>query len=280
MAPGLIAFDLDGTLLGADNRISDYTAAVVDRAAQAPGLVLVAVSGRGTFAAEHVLEPVPGVDYVICSNGALVCRRSAKEVLQERPLALHEVRECHTRVNGLAEGVCSAWDTTRGIVTEESFRRLASRPGWELDELRVSPHHELPDDPSVPLEQRLAPYGRILRQLLLHPEMSCRDLFTRLDGQVPGSPTRSSASFLEITARGVDKKTALELLCDRLGILPQDVVAFGDHMNDLTMLRWAGRGIAMCDGFGPLLKRIPEHTEVGHADDGVALTIETLLDGC
>jgi HAD superfamily hydrolase (TIGR01484 family) len=279
MLARLIAFDLDGTLLDADNRVSPYTAAVLERAAKEHGLVLVAASGRGRSAAEHVLQPVPGVDYVICSNGALLYRRSTEEILHRHALAPRRVREFHTVVNSLLEGACWAWDTAKGIVPDPSFREVATRPGRELHELIAPPHLELPDDPGVPIDQRLAPFGRIWRQLLLHGEMTCWEVYIHLIKHLQEPLTRSSASFLEITAPRVNKRAALKALCARLGIPTEDVVAFGDHMNDRTMLRWAGRGIAMSDGYGPLLEEIPEHTEAGHDADGVALTIERLLDG-
>lgn len=277
MVARLIAFDLDGTLLDGDNRISAYTAAVLERAAQVDDLVLVAASGRGLAAAQHVLGRVPGVSYAICSNGALLYDRSARRARWSRPLASERVRRFYTDVNALLAGACWAWDTAKGIVADAGFRYLATRPGRELDEVVVAPPLDLAGAPSDPIDRRLAPSGRVMRQLLLHPELNCGEVYTRLAGHVSGPLTRSSASFLEITAPRVDKRAALEHLCGLLEISSDDVVAFGDHMNDLSMLRWAGRGIAMCDGYELLRRQIPEHTVAGHDDDGVALTIEELL---
>jgi len=226
-----------------------------------------------------VLKQVDGIDYVICSNGALLYNRATNEVLHRHALAPRRVREFYAVVNSLLEGACWAWDTTEGIVPDRNFRRVATRPGRELHELIAPPHLELPDDPGVPIDRRLEPFGRIMRQLLLHGEMTCREVYIHLDKHLEEPLTRSSASFLEITAPRVNKGAALKVLCARLGIHPEDVVAFGDHLNDVEMLLWADRGIAMCDGYWELCDRILEHTEAGHDDDGVALTIERLLDG-
>ena len=50
--------------------------------------------------------------------------------------------------------------------------------------------------------------------------------------------------YLEVTGPGADKGTALQLIAQELGVAQKDVVAFGDGPNDVTMLRWAGYGVA------------------------------------
>ncbi|MGI0504296.1 HAD-IIB family hydrolase, partial [Burkholderia sp. ZZQ-2] len=55
------------------------------------------------------------------------------------------------------------------------------------------------------------------------------------------------APFVEVMAEGVTKATGLARLCEHLGIDRADVVAFGDALNDVEMLRWAGHGVAMAD---------------------------------
>lgn len=278
MAVRLIAFDLDGTLLGADNRMSAYTAAVLKRAAAVDDLILVAASGRSHWAAELVLEDSgAAVDYVICSNGALLWRRSTEEIVLSQPIAPRQVAELYAWVNELVEGACWAWETEKGIVPETLFRELGTRPGKELDELRPWPGLVLPGGPDVPIEERLADFGQIVRGLLTHAEMPCSEIFERLDGNVSARLSSSSAIFLEVTHQTVHKAWMLQKLCAREGIDAQDVVAFGDHLNDLTMLRWAGRGIAMADAFPGLREQISEVTDAGHDDDGVALAIEKLL---
>ncbi|HEY8544034.1 MAG TPA: HAD hydrolase family protein [Acidimicrobiales bacterium] len=76
----------------------------------------------------------------------------------------------------------------------------------------------------------------------------------------------------------VDKRSALEQLARDRGFTAADIVAFGDHRNDLAMLQWVGRGIVMCDGDPAVVAAIQDHTEYGHDKDGVARRIETMLD--
>jgi Cof subfamily protein (haloacid dehalogenase superfamily) len=86
----------------------------------------------------------------------------------------------------------------------------------------------------------------------------------------------SRPNYVECTASGVHKGAALEALAKRLHIPRENVAAFGDNGNDLSMIRWAGHGYAMANA--------PEHVRAGALSapasdlDGVAQVIEGLLD--
>jgi hydroxymethylpyrimidine pyrophosphatase-like HAD family hydrolase len=277
LALRLIVFDLDGTLLGADNRLSGYTISVLERASQIEGLTLMAASGRSRWAAELVLQGTNAIDYVISSNGAVLYRRSTGTKVSRRSLTPGRVAELHTRVDQLIDGACWAWETRSGIVPDDEFRRLGSQPGKELDELQASPYLELQGDPGLPVEQRLAGFGRIVRGLLTHPVLSCQEVVERLHRQVPARLSSSSAMFIEVTAPRIDKGAMLRWFCARQGIDAAEVVAFGDHLNDLPMLRWAGRGIAMKGANAEVCRRIPEQTEYRYDEDGAAYALEKLI---
>lgn len=59
--------------------------------------------------------------------------------------------------------------------------------------------------------------------------------------------TYSMQSNLEILRRGVDKGSALQKLADHLGLVPEQVIAVGDSRNDLSMIRYAGTGLAVAN---------------------------------
>ena len=278
MAVRLIVFDLDGTLLGKDNRLSEYTISVLERASRIEGLTLMAASGRSRWAAELVLEGTDAIDYVISSNGAVLYRRRPTvTTVSRRVLTPRRVSSLHARVSELLPSACWAWETESGIVPDERFRELGTKPGKELDELLASPDLELRGDPESPIEERLVGFGRIVRGLLTHPVLSCQDVVERLRKHAPARLSSSSAMFIEVTAPKIHKGLMLREFCARRGIGAHEVVAYGDHLNDLTMLRWAGRGIAMKGGNPELLRRIAEQTEWPHDQDGAAYAIEKLL---
>jgi len=88
----------------------------------------------------------------------------------------------------------------------------------------------------------------------------------------------SRDGLVEISASGVSKATTLELLCAERGVGAHEVVAFGDMPNDLPLLAWAGRGIAVANAHPSVLSAVTEHT-ASNDDDGVALVLERLIVG-
>jgi hypothetical protein len=82
--------------------------------------------------------------------------------------------------------------------------------------------------------------------------------------------------IIEIAAAGVSKATGLARLCDELKVDGSEVIAFGDMPNDLPMLRFAGRAIAVANAHPEVLAAAHEVT-ASNDEDGVARRIEALL---
>ena len=102
-----------------------------------------------------------------------------------------------------------------------------------------------------------------------------RWLGERLSGRVDFF--RSSPQFLEMVTAGVNKGWAVLELCRRLGIPITDAVAAGDEANDISMLRAAGVGAAMCNGI-PAAKEAADYvTQRDNNHDGIAEVIERFL---
>nr|WP_254185766.1 HAD hydrolase family protein [Nocardioides panacis] len=87
----------------------------------------------------------------------------------------------------------------------------------------------------------------------------------------------STGALVEISAAGVTKASTLALLCDELGIAPEEVVAFGDMPNDLAMLGWAGTSYAMANAH-PSVLDLAGRRAPSNEDDGVAAVLEELFD--
>jgi hydroxymethylpyrimidine pyrophosphatase-like HAD family hydrolase len=84
--------------------------------------------------------------------------------------------------------------------------------------------------------------------------------------------THSGAPFVEIAASGITKARALADLCADLGIVPGDVIAFGDMPNDLPMLSWAGYRVAVANAHPDILAIAHEITATNN-EDGVARSL-------
>ena len=87
----------------------------------------------------------------------------------------------------------------------------------------------------------------------------------------------SSSGMVEVSAAGVTKASALARVARTHAVTPQDVIAFGDMPNDLPMLTWAGRGVAMANGHPAVRAAAADVTEATNEDDGVAAYLERLF---
>lgn len=81
--------------------------------------------------------------------------------------------------------------------------------------------------------------------------------------------TSSVPRYLEISHGSVCKQSALAWLVQKLGILPEEVAAFGDGENDLEMIQYAGLGVAMGNAV-PLLKQAADLIAPACDEDGAA----------
>lgn len=263
----LVATDLDGTLLRPDGRVSARTRRVLRRV-RAAGIAVVLVTARPP-ATLRLLAREAGVSgLAICANGALVYDLDRDEVVRHHPLAGEAARRLVLALREAAPGVCFAFVRGAGFACEPDYHAGA----------RVVDHGEallaaaLLDDALVLCAE---PATKLIAR---HPELDPDALLARvralgLDGF---EATHSGAPFVEIAAAGVTKAWALAALCADLGVTSGEVVAFGDAPNDLPLLRWAGRGVAVANAHPAVLAAVAEVTD-SNAADGVARTLELLL---
>jgi Cof subfamily protein (haloacid dehalogenase superfamily) len=257
----LVASDLDGTLLGLEDVVSERTRAAI-RAVVDAGIHVVAATGRSQWTAAPLVEPADGLDLVVCSNGASLYHLREERSLASYPIADDVIDKVLVTLAEQLPGCVYGWETEDDLHYEAGF--LAYRPNLDR-----------PASPDLEVGDRPAP----IRKLMVgHPEIQHYEL---LDAVVPLTPrgafaTTSGAPFVEITGEGVDKAFGVRKVCERLGIDADEVIAIGDNHNDIAMVTWAGRGIAMGNAHPALLAVVDEQTE-SNVEDGVAHVLETLL---
>ena len=259
----LIASDLDGTLFDTDHRPAPRTVAAVNAAAD-EGIVVAAVTGRSYFGgAPLAISTGANLDWFIGSNGGHRLDYSTN-VLEERlTFTTAAVDEICDGVDAALETVGFAWEIGDGLAWNQVF-------------LDMSPTTQ--SRPRVVMErgdQRIAEVGKIF---VAHPEVTSVDLVHLVEPHVHDelNVTTSGAKFVEITPVGADKGSALARLCGNLGIDRSEVIAFGDNQNDLTMLEWAGTGVAMGNALD-MVKDAADEVACPNFDHGVAKWIEDLL---
>jgi hydroxymethylpyrimidine pyrophosphatase-like HAD family hydrolase len=162
---------------------------------------------------------------------------------------VHELRE---RLPGI-----------RFAVEHESFAHEPGFSAWNWTPpagTRVADVVELLADPATKLILRHAD----------HDTVAIQDLARELVGERL-TVVASGSEAVEVTAAGVNKATAVA----ELGVPPEQVIAFGDYPNDIPLLTWAGRGVAMSNAHADVLAVANEVTATND-EDGVALVLERL----
>jgi len=118
-----------------------------------------------------------------------------------------------------------------------------------------------------------------VKLLVKQPSWVSDELLATVTGAVAGlAEVTMSAPYglVEIATGGVTKATGLAEVAAALGVDARDVVAFGDMPNDVSMLAWAGRAVAVANAHARV-HAVADEVTGSNADDGVAAWIETLL---
>lgn len=261
--PRLIATDLDGTLLRSDGTISARTDALL-ASLRARDIPLVMVSARPPRSLRQIAERI-GIEgnIAIGCNGALMYDIATDTILEHWPLSPQIATRLVTDLRQRLPDACFA--------IEDGLRS-----GWEPGYLKIRGRQPEPTDYT---DDALALCSVPISKLLMrHPHLSADEMLA-LGREIAGNDalaTHSGDRLLEFSAVGVNKATALAALCARLGIEQYAVVAFGDMPNDIAMLRWAGRGIAVANAHDEVLAAADAIT-ASNDDDGLAVALEELL---
>lgn len=258
--PKVVATDLDGTIVRSDGSISERTRTALSLAEDA-GAMVVFVTGRPPRWMRPVAEATGHRGVAICANGAFLYDLHAERVVEEfllQPAVAAEV------VRVLRDALP---DAAFAVERDEQF-------GHE-------PHYvsrwPVPEDTLVADIEALlsAPVAKLL---VRHEALASDALLARAREAAAGLATMTHSSregLLEISAAGITKASTLERLCAEHGLGAADVIAFGDMPNDLPLLAWAGRAIAVANAHPDVLAAVEEVT-ASNDDDGVAAVLEAL----
>jgi Cof subfamily protein (haloacid dehalogenase superfamily) len=260
--PSLVAMDLDGTLLRSDMSISPRTAAALERIEKA-GSRFVFVTGRPPRYAVIPLQPFGYQGQVICANGALTYDMGSDSTSHEQLIPAGVLADAAARLRRATPDLGIAIEYPDGHVRDRHYEVGAWRNSEPV--------------PWAPDEQLFA--RDAVKLLARHPTLSADDLValaTPAVGELVTVYNSGGLRLLEASAMGVSKGAALAALAGRLGIEAADVVAFGDMINDLSMLAWAGTSYGMANAHPDVLA-LADHVIPGNDDDGVATVIEQLF---
>ena len=265
----MIVLDLDGTLTNQNKEITPKTKETLMRA-QEQGKIVVLASGRPTYGVMPLAEELHLEDYggyILSFNGGIIMNCKTKEVVFSRQIPA----ESNGKIIDLAQ------EHNVSILTYENRTLLTNRP----------------EDQYVQLESRINTLKIIpmtIEELKAHVTFSVPKFLMTDDGDYLAmvepkvkaalgknfSVYRSDPFFLEILPKGIDKAQSLERLLAVIGVKREEMIACGDGYNDLTMVQYAGLGVAMGNGVLPV-RKAADYITLTNEEDGVAHVVEKFM---
>ena len=272
----LIATDMDGTFLDDDKRIPEENWNALLECVE-KGIEIVPATGRTIPGIPQEIKELPGVRYVIATNGALIadlkenrlistCRLAPELAVSVLELARSSEDDImyDAYVDGVGYTMPCFYDHAEKYVDLESVRTLIRKT-----------RKVVPDNIAF-IRERACGVDKIN---MFFQNTDARERMRRKLQEIRGILVTSSIpGNLEINAEGADKGSALLRLAEYLGISREETMAFGDGENDCTMIEMAGVGVAMSNG-EEAVRAAADYVTDGNNDAGVAKAIRKLVLG-
>ena len=270
----LIALDLDGTLLTSDKRLTQRNREALSAAAAA-GIEIVPATGRFYSGMPEDVRALDHVRYCILINGALVIDSITGEKIYTAEIDTQDALAFFEYLDDLPviyDCYIDSWGYMTGSMQEKAGEYISNIHSLKMvRELRKP----VPELKRYILEGGYRPQKL---QLFTRNDVPYRDyLLHELAERFPDfSVTSSLPNNIEVNSSAADKGLALKALADHLGISRSGLMAFGDSLNDIPMLRAAAWGVAMGNAH-PAATEAAVLQTASCDEDGVAVIVEELL---
>ncbi|MCG3210880.1 MAG: Sugar phosphatase YidA [Anaerolineae bacterium] len=231
----LLALDLDGTILANMSTISLPVRRAL-AAAQQQGVRVTLATGRDFIAAKPYIDLLAITEPVICHQGAATCRPDTGDIIAGQPIPLPLAGQ-------LAQLARAHQLALNFYVGHNAYAEHITPQSQQLYQKMGVPQSKIDDFAAV---LTTAP----TKGLIIHPANDVERIVRLLRDAVSPhvSVVPSLDVHIELVAAGVSKGSALAALAGQMNIAQSEVMAMGDHNNDIEMLEWAGLGVAMGDG--------------------------------
>lgn len=266
MSIRMIAIDIDGTLVNSERKITTKVKETL-LAARQKGVKIVLCTGRPFPGVEPELAELgllTDEDYVITYNGSLVQNVGTKHTIFAAGLSNADYLDINYMAQKLAvhlhvsstDAIYTANRDISPYTVYESF--LVHMP------IKYRSTDEMLSEPVEIIKMMMIDEPEILDAAIAKLPAAFRERYTVV---------KSAPFYLEILHRGASKGVALSQLASHLGLKADEVMAIGDNENDLTMIDYAGIGVAMANAIDEV-KAAADVTTASNDEDGVALIVE------
>ena len=256
----IISLDSDGTLTNSEKKITEMTRKKLFEFQENGGKVILA-SGRPTMGIKpyaDILRLSEYGGYILAFNGGSMIDCKSGKILFEKTLPPHVIPEIYDIIK----------DYPVGINTYEGECIIAGRQINQYTELEARINGM-----KIKFVEDFVGYVDFpVNKCLLQgdPEVILqleKLLSEKYKGQL--GIFKSEAFFLEIVPQGIDKAESIDRLLNMLNISTEECIACGDGFNDISMIRYAGLGVAMSNAKEPV-KEAADYITLSNDEDGIA----------
>ncbi|GKU79763.1 Cof-type HAD-IIB family hydrolase [Paenibacillus sp. L3-i20] len=253
----LIALDVDGTLLTDDHELLGDVKEAVREASQR-GAEIVLCTGRGPMGALPVLEELGLSGTLITHNGAATIQSFDRAVLFQYDIDQTYIGEFinYCRENNIHYDLNTAFEMYVEMLTPET------KAMYEF-------HNVQPTLMSI--DQRLP--DKLVKLTLFGTKESMDEVQSYWEKRSPNLQIiRSGDLFIDVQHPGASKGEALRQLAEGRSIAREKILAIGNYYNDISMLQFAGIGIAMSNS-PDMVKEAADAVVGSNNESGVAAAI-------
>lgn len=266
--PKAAFFDIDGTLVPYDTRCISQVDCEAIEALRAQGTLIFIVTGRHICEVDNIPFPVHGA---VCSNGA------STYVAKEKSVHFHEkdrfvLSEDHPIPKRQAVGIARIIMENRIPSSVVTAKRTLTR-NLTPQTLEFMRRYNIPE----PREGDILEAADNERVYAFCPFVSPEEEKSIFKDALQGLDTpRWCREYCDINIHGLDKVLGINTILNTCRISPADIIAFGDGLNDIAMLKLAGCGIAMGTASDEV-KRVADHVTTSANDSGVSRWLHSFL---
>lgn len=253
----LITFDLDGTLLDDDHQLHEKTIEAVD-AVREKGIRTLVATGRMYVSAKPHIDKLKMIDPVITYNGALVMNPVENTEIYHSPIPFSVARKISEKVEECNYYLQAFLDDTLYVSEKNNYTKKYEHIAGVVAQTVGSLDKFMDKGPT--------------KMLIIEEDEEVQEEIRNFlannfadDIEISGS----YPSFIEITKKGISKAEPLKKLASKYNLKREEIMVFGDGLNDLTMVEWAGKGIAM-ENAHPKLRESADDIAQSHKELGVA----------
>lgn len=260
----ILALDIDGTLTTSDKIITKETKEAVIRL-QENGIKVIIASGRSEYGFRHIVDELEFVkfgSYVMSFNGGRIINCATGEIVYDNPLALTYLPEIYE----------IAVENNLGIIGYENDCLISGNGIDKYQEYDAwACRMKLKEVENFPVYFK-KPFNKCL--LTGEPE-HLREVLDNVRKRFEGRLNifLSEEFFIEVLPDNVHKAAALESFIHKLGVDRKELICIGDGANDITMIEYAGMGVAMANS-NPLLIDKADYVTDSNDNNGVLKAIK------